>query len=80
VHGSTPNRSDSRFRRSLIGHYIAGEAQQVAKYYHPALRMDGSVIELETSQGGGSCGVWVEQDGSPAIELAGLEGLAQKTE
>jgi hypothetical protein len=80
VHGSGPNRSDTRFRRSLIGHYIAGEAAEVAKYYHPALRMDGSVVELGTSQGGGSCGVWVNREGQPVIELAGLEGLAKKTE
>jgi phytanoyl-CoA hydroxylase len=80
VHGSGPNHSESRFRRALIGHYIAGEAAEVAKYYHPALRMDGTVVELGTSQGGGSCGVWVDQDGSPVIELAGVEGLAKKTE
>jgi phytanoyl-CoA hydroxylase len=80
VHGSGPNNSTTRFRRSLIGHYIAGEALMVAKYYHPALRMDGSVIELDTSQGGGSCGVWVERDGAPVIELAGAEGLAGRTE
>jgi ectoine hydroxylase-related dioxygenase (phytanoyl-CoA dioxygenase family) len=80
VHGSGPNHSDTRFRRALIGHYIAGEATEVAKYYHPALRMDGSVIDLGTSQGGGACGVWVDQDGSPVIELAGAEALAKKTE
>jgi len=59
VHGSGPNRSQSRFRRSLIGHYIAGEAQKVAQFYHPALRMNGSPVTLETSEGGGTCGVWV---------------------
>lgn len=80
VHGSGPNRSENRFRRSLIGHYIAGEAAQVGKYYHPALRMDGSVIELGTSEGGGSCGVWVDQGGNPVIELAGVEALTGKTE
>jgi phytanoyl-CoA hydroxylase len=80
VHGSGPNHSTYRFRRALIGHYIAGEAQKVAQYYHPALRMDGSAIELETSQGGGSCGIWVDQEGKPVIELAGVEGLANKTE
>ncbi|MGE5224629.1 MAG: phytanoyl-CoA dioxygenase family protein [Omnitrophica WOR_2 bacterium] len=80
VHGSLPNRSTGRFRRSLIGHYIAGEAQKVAEYYHPALRMDGSVIELEESQGGGQCGVWVNRDGSSVVELTGSEGLAGRTE
>ena len=80
IHGSGPNRSSDRFRRSLIGHYIAGEAQKVAEFYHPALRMDGSVIELDNSQSGGACGVWVERQGKPAIELAGVEGLAGRTE
>ena len=80
VHGSGPNHTHDRFRRSLIGHYIAGEAEKVAEFYHPALRMDGSVINLNISQGGGSCGVWVDQDGVPAIELAGGEKLAGRTE
>ena len=80
VHGSGPNRSPVRFRRALIGHYIAGEAQKVAEFYHPALRMDGSAIELDNSQNGGACGVWVEKKGEPSIEMAGVEGLAGRTE
>ena len=35
IHGSLPNRSRTRFRRALIGHYIAGEAQQVAPLLLP---------------------------------------------
>ncbi len=69
IHGSYPNTSAYRFRRSLIGHYIAGEAQKVAPYYHPILRMDGSEVTLETSEGGGPCGVWVEQGGRPAVAM-----------
>jgi phytanoyl-CoA hydroxylase len=80
VHGSGPNRSVDRFRRALIGHYIAGEASQVSQFYHPALRMDGSVIELETGQSGGACGIWVDEDGKPVIEMAGMEGLSGRTE
>lgn len=80
VHGSGPNRSTERFRRALIGHYIGGEAEQVAKYYHPALRMDGSVVGLEVSEGGGACGIWVDQDGRPVIELVSVEELANRTE
>ena len=60
VHGSFPNTSADRFRRSLIGHYIVGNAQKVAEFYHPALRMDGSAVSLETSDRGGECGVWTE--------------------
>jgi ectoine hydroxylase-related dioxygenase (phytanoyl-CoA dioxygenase family) len=69
IHGSSPNVSD-RFRRALIGHYVAGEAEQVGKFYHPVLRMDGSVVELGASEGGGPCGVWTERDGRPVVEMA----------
>lgn len=80
VHGSLPNRTDTRFRRSLIGHYIGGDAQEVAKYYHPALHMDGSVVELGTSEGGGACGVWVDEMGKPVIEMTGIEGITNRHE
>ncbi len=71
VHGSYQNTTTDRFRRSLIGHYIVGEAEKVAQFYHPALRLDGSVVDLGTSEGGGSCGIWVERDGRRVIELHG---------
>jgi phytanoyl-CoA hydroxylase len=73
IHGSYPNTSAERFRLSLIGHYIAGEAHQVATFYHPVLRFDGSVVEIEDSPGGGPCGVWVDQDvvvRDPLVEVA----------
>ncbi len=63
VHGSLPNVSTDRFRRALIGHYIVGEAESVAPYYHPVLRMDGTQISLAESAGGGPCGIWAEDDG-----------------
>jgi hypothetical protein len=71
VHGSEPNRSD-RFRRSLVGHYIHGDARECALWYHPALRLDGSTVELEKGAGGGPCGEWVDRDGRPVIELTGV--------
>jgi ectoine hydroxylase-related dioxygenase (phytanoyl-CoA dioxygenase family) len=80
VHGSFPNTSADRFRRALIGHYIEGAAEQVAQFYHPALRMDGQPLELAVSQGGGACGVWVERDGQPAVELVGQETVSRKHE
>lgn len=73
IHGSYPNTSADRFRRSLIGHYIVGDAQKVASYYHPVLRMDGSEVELGTSEGGGPCGVWVEREGETSVELRAPE-------
>jgi phytanoyl-CoA hydroxylase len=71
VHGSEPNRSN-RFRRALIGHYIQAEAREVARWYHPVLRMDGSEVPLERSPGGGPCGEWVVRDGRSVIELTGV--------
>jgi len=71
VHGSFPNTSIDRFRRALIGHYIVGEAEKVGGYYHPILRMDGTTVELGYSEGGGPCGLWVETDGEPTLQMQG---------
>jgi phytanoyl-CoA hydroxylase len=79
IHGSGPNFSTNRFRRSLIGHYIAAEAAKVAKFYHPVLRMDGSVVDLGVSERGGPCGRWVDDNGEvvelfdPAVRPEGPE-------
>jgi ectoine hydroxylase-related dioxygenase (phytanoyl-CoA dioxygenase family) len=80
IHGSFPNTTTDRFRRALIGHYIVGEAQQVAEYYHPVLRMDGQPVELAMSPGGGTCGVWVDREGAPVIEMSGDERTRRKHE
>jgi len=72
VHGSNPNRTARRFRRSLIGHYIHAEASQVAEYYHPVLAMDGTEVRLGVSQSGGPCGQWADGPGGrPVIEMTG---------
>jgi hypothetical protein len=68
IHGSGPNLSRDRFRRALIGHYINGAAEQVATFYHPILRMDGTVVDLGVSERGGPCGRWVDEDGQ-VVEL-----------
>ena len=73
VHGSFPNTTQDRFRRSLVAHYIEGDAVAVSKSYQPAFRMDGTPLELEASQGGSVCGVWVEQGGAPAIAMTGTQ-------
>ncbi len=35
IHGSFPNKTTNRFRRSMIGHYIASESEQIAAYSQP---------------------------------------------
>jgi phytanoyl-CoA hydroxylase len=77
VHGSMPNITTDRFRRALIGHYIEADARQVAEYYHPALRMDGTPLRLDVSAGGGACGEWTP-DG--AIALTGRHAVSRKHE
>jgi phytanoyl-CoA hydroxylase len=69
IHGSFPNTSEDRFRRSLIGHYIAGEAEKVGGFYDPVLRMDGTRVILEHNDGSGPCGIWREQDGQNVVEM-----------
>jgi phytanoyl-CoA hydroxylase len=57
VHGSGPNRTKDRSRRTFIGHYIDQASEQVAVFYHPVLAMDGSVVSnVKVYQGGGPCG------------------------
>jgi ectoine hydroxylase-related dioxygenase (phytanoyl-CoA dioxygenase family) len=79
AHGSMPNTTADRFRRALIGHYIEGEAHQVAKYYHPALRMDGIPLELAVAEGGGACGQWTDGP-APTITMTGTETRSRKHE
>ena len=69
VHGSLPNTTTNRLRRSLIGHYIVGEAEKVYQWYHPVLRMDGTEVEIGVSDVGGTCGTWVDKEGNEVLEL-----------
>lgn len=78
IHGSYPNTSQSRFRRALIGHYIVGQAQKVAEFYHPVLRFDGTQADLGINEDGGPCGLWVEQDGRPVVELQPEDSQASR--
>jgi phytanoyl-CoA hydroxylase len=75
VHGSGPNTSTTRFRRSLIAHYVSGQARQVYHWYRPAYRLcDGDEVpetQLRGNSeiGGGQCGHWVTVDGRSEWEL-----------
>jgi ectoine hydroxylase-related dioxygenase (phytanoyl-CoA dioxygenase family) len=55
VHGSGPNRSSGRFRRSFIGHYVGRSAERIGGYYR-TLTMSGERVRLPASEGAGPCG------------------------
>jgi phytanoyl-CoA hydroxylase len=56
LHGSGPNRSKTRFRRSFIGHYVSGVTEKISSFYLPMLRPDGTEVLAEANTGGGACG------------------------
>ena len=56
IHGSLPNHSADRFRRSFICHYAGESAHELSKHYFPLYTMDGLVVERDVATGGGPCG------------------------
>jgi phytanoyl-CoA hydroxylase len=56
VHGSGPNRTTDRFRRSLIFHYVPQTSVEIAKFYNPMLTPTGEEITVTESEDGGACG------------------------
>jgi phytanoyl-CoA hydroxylase len=56
IHGSGPNRTKDRFRRSFIGHYAAGSLDKISKFYLPLVKMDGTDCEVTANLDGGACG------------------------
>jgi phytanoyl-CoA hydroxylase len=57
IHGSGPNRLKDRSRRTFIGHYIDEASEQVSKFYHPVLNMQGDVVShVGSVPNGNFCG------------------------
>lgn len=61
VHGSTPNTSKTRFRRSLINHYVPESTTELSHWYFGAIRTfegrgDSSAKNIAKSEWGGPCG------------------------
>lgn len=55
VHGSGPNHSADRFRRSFIGHYVGRSTHHIGGHYR-TLTMSGEPVALPESEGAGPCG------------------------
>lgn len=57
IHGSGPNRTTDRSRRTFISHYIDEASEQVAQFYHPVLNAKGETVStVRVPEGGGPCG------------------------
>lgn len=56
IHGSEPNHSTDRFRRSFICHYIGASSDEVSRYYKPLYWFDGTEVQVADATGGGPCG------------------------
>lgn len=57
IHGSGPNRSADRCRRSFICHYIGSRSTESAGFYNPLIRMSGEEFDNRSSTMGSPCGV-----------------------
>jgi len=64
AHGSPPNTSTHRFRRSLIFHYVPAANTEIARFHQPLFTPDGQEIFVDDAHGGGPCGEGFAADGA----------------
>ena len=56
IHGSGPNTSADRFRRSFICHYVASSTESMSAWYSPLRSFEDNPVEVATTPDGGPCG------------------------
>ncbi|MEF3307682.1 phytanoyl-CoA dioxygenase family protein [Paenibacillus sp. GYB004] len=56
IHGSYPNTSKDRFRRSFICHYTGISTTKIGKYYNPLYTRDGEALDMTWNEESGPCG------------------------
>lgn len=57
IHGSGPNRTQDRSRRTFIGHYVDEATEQLGRHYHPVVNMRQQIVShVAVHSGGGPCG------------------------
>lgn len=56
IHGSGRNRSETRWRRSFISHYMPASSTHVNSNYFPIFDFEGNEIPYEAARDGGPCG------------------------
>ncbi|MFD5319277.1 phytanoyl-CoA dioxygenase family protein [Streptomyces sp. NPDC127098] len=65
VHGSGPNHTTDRFRRSLIFHYVPRSSTEIARFYNPLLTPEGDEVTVTEAADGGSCGEGWQEAAAP---------------
>lgn len=55
IHGSGPNTSKTRFRRSLICHYVPKSTTEMSHWYK-AFDSEGKLVPIKVNEEGGPCG------------------------
>ena len=56
IHGSFPNKTQNRFRRSFICHYCGESTVRIGNSYRPLYAADGTVLDREVNMDSGPCG------------------------
>lgn len=56
IHGSPPNTSKARFRRSFICHYFPASTAAISAWFKPTYRFNGEEFSLADNKDGGPCG------------------------
>lgn len=56
IHGSYPNHSKNRFRRSFICHYVPRSSTELSRWYESPTSFEGEVVRFKDASGGGPCG------------------------
>ncbi len=56
IHGSYPNTSKTRFRRSLICHYVPAGSTSISHWYKFPTKFDKNVVDIAATTDGGPCG------------------------
>ncbi|MCS7221468.1 MAG: phytanoyl-CoA dioxygenase family protein [Anaerolineae bacterium] len=56
IHGSPPNRSRDRWRRSFICHYVGVSSLRIGNYYNPLYTIRGEIVRREDNGPAGPCG------------------------
>jgi ectoine hydroxylase-related dioxygenase (phytanoyl-CoA dioxygenase family) len=53
IHGSYPNRSESRFRRAFICHYVPAHSTELSHWYTEPRLFDDTLVDIPAATSGG---------------------------